>query len=325
MAVSETKTPFLGLSVLVFAVLSAQSCFDSGVRWTDFLGPEPVAPACIVGEQRCGVDALQQCEDGPSGPQFAVIDDCGARDEVCVPSLLTCKPCQPSARSCKDQDVLQCRPDASAADYVETCDPLAGNACRSGACVNLCALAWTQKSNLGCEYWAVDLDNAMINSTSNAAAQQFAVVVSNPQPDVPADLVITQDDGQPGDPEAPVVVATATLPPLGLLVFKLGPREVDGSAEGEYNKGTHTALTRHAYKVVSSFPVVAYQFNPLENANVFSNDASLLKSREALTYEGNTMQVAYVVAGWPQTIARTDDPNTNFSAAFPIDRACGWR
>ena len=55
-------------------------------------------------------------------------------------------------------------------------------------------------------------------------------------------------------------------------------------------------------------PIVAYQFNPLENANVFSNDASLLLPTPALVASG----LSYVVAGWPQTIARTDDPATNF-------------
>ena len=37
----------------------------------------------------------------------------------------------------------------------------------------------------------------------------------------------------------------------------------------------------------SSVPVVAYQFNPLENVNVFSNDASLLKPAEALDPGGS--------------------------------------
>ena len=53
--------------------------------------------------------------------------------------------------------------------------------------------------------------------------------------------------------------------------------------------------------------------------NVFSNDASLLKPVEALTYSPGTMGQAYVVVGWPQTIASTDDPNTNFNPTDPTD------
>jgi hypothetical protein len=158
----------------------------------------------------------------------------------------------------------------------------------------------------------------MINVTSNAAAQQFAVVVSNPQPDVPTEVHIYQDDSLPGEPGAPYEIASSIIAPRYLQVFKLGPREVDGSADGEFDTGTHTAVTRHAFKVTSSFPVVAYQFNPLENANVFSNDASLLKPREALDF-GGSLQPAYVVAGWPQTIAITDDPDTNFNPQDPIN------
>jgi ABC-type thiamine transport system substrate-binding protein len=43
----------------------------------------------------------------------------------------------------------------------------------------------------------------MIDDTSNAAAQQFAVVVSNPQPDVPGTCFIEQDDGEVGEENAP--------------------------------------------------------------------------------------------------------------------------
>jgi hypothetical protein len=60
-------------------------------------------------------------------------------------------------------------------------------------------------------------------------------------------------------------------------VFKLGPREVDGSARGRRSTPARTPRSRrHAYRVTSELPVVAYQFNPLENVSVFSNDASLL-------------------------------------------------
>jgi hypothetical protein len=52
--------------------------------------------------------------------------------------------------------------------------------------------------------------------------------------------------------------------------------------------------------------------------DVFSNDASLLKPVEALEMSGS-LQLAYVVLGWPQTIAKTDDPDTNFNPSAPID------
>jgi hypothetical protein len=185
--------------------------------------------------------------------------------------------------------------------------------------LNLCAQAADHRSNVGCEYWAVDLDNARVDDTLNAAAQQFAVIVSNVETDVTADVTIEQDDTQPGEPNDPVVVARASIPPRSLRTFQLGPREVDGSPPGEFNTGTHSALTRSAYRIRTTFPVVAYQFNPLANVGVFSNDASLLRPVEAVMPVGRGVQDAYVAFGWPQTIATTDYAKTNFSSANPID------
>ncbi|HSO00876.1 MAG TPA: IgGFc-binding protein, partial [Candidatus Nanopelagicales bacterium] len=275
-------------------------------------------PACPAGELRCSIGRLERCEGSGASLGWAVIEDCGSQGLVCGSVELGCTACYPNENGCRGQEVVACGADGSFGATIETCDPSVGEACREGSCPDLCESAGEERSNVGCEYWAVDLDNAMIDATSNAAAQQFAVVVSNPQPDVPVRVRIFQDDGAPGDAPAPVEIAAAVIAPLNLQVFKLGPREVDGSPEGEFNTGTHTALTRHAYKITSDFPVVAYQFNPLENVNVFSNDASLLKPREALTYDVGVMGTAYVVAGWPQTIAATDDPDTNFNPLNPI-------
>ncbi len=92
------------------------------------------------------------------------------------------------------------------------------------------------------------------------------------------------------------------------------------------NDGTHSALSSHAYRVRSVLPIVAYQFNPLDNVGVFSNDASLLLPTSAI----NT---TYAVIGWPQTIAHsvfadqacTDDADctaTAGSVCDPTERLC---
>jgi len=293
----------------------APACFERSDRWLD---GEPPPPACTLGTVRCTAN-FEQCVAGPSGPAFEIAENCEAQGLVCALSLGRCAPCVPNQTVCDGQTVLRCDEHGETQSPEKTCDVGAFEACRQGACVNLCAAAATRRSNVGCEYWAVDLDNARIDDTSNAAAQQFAVVVSNPQPDVATRVVIEQDDTLPGEDNEPTAIAEALIPPFSLRVFKLGPREVDGSPPGRYNAGTHTALTRAAFRVTSTFPVVAYQFNPLENVNVFSNDASLLKPVEAVMPLGSTLEPAYVVLGWPQTIASTDDPNTNFNPRFPID------
>jgi hypothetical protein len=205
--------------------------------------------------------------------------------------------------------VVRCKGDGSSYERTIVCNASAGEVCAAGACANLCAQAEKDRSNVGCEYWAVDLDNANVGPTTNAASQQFAVVVSNAATNVPAFVTVEQDDALPGAPPNIRTVASATVTPNNLEVFKLGPREVDGSAPGTFNTGTGTALSRAAYRVRSTVPIVAYQFNPLENANVFSNDASQLLPRSAL---GGGAGRAYVVSGWPQTIATSSVPSQNF-------------
>jgi hypothetical protein len=299
------------------ALCAATSCsFDRAERWlteNEAAGPGP----CQLGERRC-IERLERCARVSGGAAWVTERDCAAEGKVCAPALLACTACVPGAGRCEGQTVLRC--DAAGAGFSAetTCDVEAGLACRNGACSHLCGAAIEQKSNVGCEYWAVDLDNARIDDALNAAAQQFAVVVSNPQPDLPARVLVEQDDTLPGQDNQPISIASATVPPLGLRVFKLGPREVDGSPRGSFDSGTHSAHTRSAFRVTSSVPVVAYQFNPLENVNVFSNDASLLKPVEAIPHSSE-LKPAYVVVGWPQTIASTDDPDTNFSAREPVD------
>jgi len=276
-------------------------------------------PTCALGQPRCSGSQLQRCLSAIGGPVFELEEDCGAQGLVCNPDGFKCSACIPGSGSCDGLDAYTCDETGQNRVFQATCDPEQRQGCRAGKCLNLCNEARRNRSNVGCEYWPVDLDNARVDDDSNAAAQQFAVVVSNPEPDITTEVVIEQDDARPGQPSQLAEVARARIPPFSLRVFKLGPREVDGSADGTFNTGTHTALTRHAYRVKSSFPVVAYQFNPLENVNVFSNDASLLKPVEALDPGSNDQALMYVVLGWPQTIATTGDPDTNFSSDDPTD------
>jgi len=319
---SSTRTSSLArwtrrsLSATLGLTLAASSCFDRADRWLS--DEKPVPPLCSVGDKRCS-GSVDQCTTGPDGLAWTPLEDCAGQGLVCVPNQWTCKACIPNSRSCDGQTVVACDDTGDVKTELSTCDTALGEACRAGQCVQLCSKAREQRSNVGCEYWAADLDNANVGAGLNAASQQFAIVISNPQPDVFAKVEIERDDSAPGEPNAPINVATASIPPLSLRVFKLGPREVDGSPPGEFDTGTHTALTRHAYRIKSEFPVVAYQFNPLDNVAVFSNDASLLKPVEALVVSPGALTPSYVVIGWPQTIASTDDPDTNFSATDPID------
>lgn len=286
-------------------VLAASSCrFDPSYR--DF--PDPIAYPCTEGVTECRGDTLIHCVNH----EVVTVDDCSARGMACASSLLTCTPCRPDATSCDGQDLVRCDAQGQTRSKLKTCDSAAGEACRRDACVSLCLEAAVGKSNIGCEYWGVDLDNA-VTTSGNAAAQQFAIIVSNPQTDVAAIVTIEEETAAAGQPSKTRVVGTASVGSGHLEVFKLGPKEVDGSPPGLFDQGTGTALTRNAFRVHSTVPIVAYQFNPLDNVSVFSNDASLLLPVSALgTRPGDTR--SYVVAGWPQTIATSEDPQTSFGS-----------
>ena len=105
--------------------------------------------------------------------------------------------------------------------------------------------------------------------------------------EVPHSVVIAN----PGDQSATIRFETranavidtpqAEVPAGEVRAFTMPRLDVDGSG-----------VTNHSIKVSSSMPVIAYQFNPLNNSNVFSNDASLL-------LPVNTLGQRYIVASWP--------------------------
>jgi hypothetical protein len=222
---------------------------------------------------------------------------------VCTPGSTRCEPCDPGD-DCDPNQVQACNDEGTAWEDVEVCDLAGGFACYDGMCAEMCERAELDRSYVGCEFYAVDLDNAAINDRNNAAVQQFAVAVANPL-DVPVDVTVEINDAPYGEAPEPRLLAEVTVPPGSLEVFALPQREVDGSSDGALNDGTHSALSSNAFRIHSSHPLTAYQFNPLENVNVFSNDASLLIPTSAIGDQ-------YTVVSWPQTIGHSDDPANDF-------------
>ena len=266
-------------------------------------------PTCAEGTHRCEANRYEVCND--DGTAWDVDDDCAAAGQLCVAGR-GCAACVPDTLFCDGQDVVRCRPDGGGFDAVATCDGSAQQVCAGGACKDACTLAAESRDYEGCEYWPVDLDNAVVATQGAAAAQQYSVVVSNASQldaDVVVEILCTAEDAT--DPRTPctpgqpyVVRGPIHMGPGDLRVIDLDPREVDGSTNPALNDGSGTARSFHAYHLRSNAPIIAYQFNPLENVGVFSNDASLLLPTEALADR-------YLVPSWPQTIARTEDSLTN--------------
>ncbi|MBI5487736.1 MAG: IgGFc-binding protein [Deltaproteobacteria bacterium] len=235
---------------------------------------------CTDGDYRCvGASVAEVCSGGHWGGGVP----CEERGEVCETDL-GCVLCHPDMTHCEGDDVMVCAEDGRSWVYQNTCDRAAGETCDpvTGVCINLCARAASARSNIGCEYWAVDLDNAE-NMTDWAAAAQFAVVVANLSDTYQSEVVVDRDLALPGEPNDLEEVERATLDPGDLYIFRLPRWDVDGDNPEHHDTDPQTTLSRRVYHVTSTTPVVAYQFNTLDQ--VFSNAASVLLPTTALDTE----------------------------------------
>jgi len=238
----------------------------------------PVAdyPVCLPGAKKgCSDDNLGEVVCNADGTGYEAVS-CG-EDSLCLSDDVGCTNCKPGAKKCKDDDiVLRC--DETGSEYIEAQDcngAQTGQICMLGSCVKLCEINKKLHSYIGCEYWGADLDNAFVpggrQGFYDAAGAQYSIVVSNTSPKYPAKVQIFKWD-MAEDVEKEVVadsnlqpLPTEPIPPMELRIFNLPKRDIDTTVQAPL-----------AYKVVSSIPITAYQFNPLENEKVFSNDASLL-------------------------------------------------
>lgn len=279
-------SPSLRLALL-YPIFVALGCTVEPILSEDAgIPPDGRPPVCsAVGDAFCdGQTAVACLEDGPFVRSERT--DCTLRGERC--SNGACVTCVPDTLGCFEGNAARCTADATW-EVTETCDFSAGEACQGTRCVNLCEEAVTDRSYEGCTFYPVDLD------TNGAYAPPFGIIVSNPNP-FTTHVVLEVDDAEPGQPAALRIVGEVDVPPSDIETFSLPRRRIDGRADGTTWVETGSALTRRAYRLRATHPVIAYQFNPLAQADVFSNDASLLLPTSALG-------TRTTVIGWPQNLA----------------------
>jgi len=226
---------------------------------------------CEEEATRCNGNIFQKCISA----QWQDFENCTDSGYFCEPAL-GCVECIPLRPYCDGELLKQCTAEGKEGALIADCSAISGATCSSGAgaCVTLCEKANDERSNVGCVYWAVDLDNAT-NSVDDAAAAQFAVVVANVHSTYTATVMVTMSESGYGNPPAPVMVETATVPPGTVHIFNLPRRDVDGpDSDLHTDDGPQSCLSSLAFKIESDIPIVAYQFNPITQD--FSNDASLL-------------------------------------------------
>ncbi|HVK87019.1 MAG TPA: IgGFc-binding protein [Kofleriaceae bacterium] len=196
---------------------------------------------------------------------------------TCVPEQLYCG-------GATGGDVYRCNADGTDGSFVEACP--AELACSLGMCKQRCEAAEDVPSNVGCDFWAADLDNEASTTfgvNNDAAAAQFAIVAANNN-DFTVTVRVLKNAANIGQPVNEQEVVRVMVPPRVAQRIDLPQREVDGSmgqnAAYAANSGSGTFVSPHAYHVVSDGPIVVYQFNPI--VQQYSNDASTLIPRQAV-------------------------------------------
>jgi hypothetical protein len=246
------------------------------------------------------------------------------QSQVCRDAECVEVDCIPGSGRCRDSVAEVCN--QAGTDWVEKEECTGNSRCEAGSCLNRCELAAARDSYIGCEYWAVELENHLLYEERESGGDipedklpPFGVVLANtsdqydakvsvykkdgtfaravPERTVGSDIPITgpertvhselvDSNGQrllgpiPGDKPLQQV----PLPKGSMLTLILPNHQIP---DGE------TSLQKTAYRIESSDPVVAYQFNPYCCNYNYTNDASLLMPTSALS--GNYMYMSYPV------------------------------
>ncbi len=229
------------------------------------------------------VEKRTDCEDAGL---TCVQDAAGARCAFfsCMPGRLFCSP--------EGDDVLRCNPDGQTTEEVEECeDPqMRGNGCQNGVCVDRCGLAQATRSTLGCDFFVAPLGRGSAP----------AALVYNPQPDLPATVVLADGSGlQTG--------AVAAANGYALLAWAQ-PAQADGTAVGR------------ALELTSTVPVYAWQLaDPAAGEGAVLLPAHALGTRHVVAVDGAAGdELVAVVASAPATqVTVTPTVATRAGGALP--------
>jgi hypothetical protein len=283
---------------------------------------------CVANATQCDGNTFMSCVSG----EWEVSEQCLTTS--CDPTY-GCVECTPNQNYCDGDSVRTCSEDGKAGLVSEVCEGdshCSNGACRNlcedaetarsylgceywaADLDNAMEVAGEADSFLGCTLVALLTPGAVLiedarvckNSAGEFAGQcdgdgtcpatftcqtadvcgldadgsPFAIVVSNPH-DFAVEVTIDNGAGTTSNVSVPANQVSSLYPAeLGFA---------DQSLES-------TSVAAKAYRVRTTAPVAAYQFNPLDNEDVFSNDGSLLIPR-------HTFDTDYYAMTW-ETLAR---------------------
>lgn len=217
-------------------------------------------------EQICTAGQFEGCTDGgdhrhcnESGTGFS--ESSCPQGQACTDEGCPVTECEVGTVRCAATDLLETCSEAGIYAPSSTC-PI-GTECFDGQCEELCEISTKVSSYIGCEYWSIDLDNFQ-----EALSEPHAIIITNHNDELFAEVelfegrtdrrILQAADGQAFD---------TTIPPGQARIFLV--------PVGYGHSGTRT-FNDQAIRVTSSIPVVAHQFNPLNNVDVYSNDGTVL-------------------------------------------------
>ena len=287
---------------------AADVCFE-GVCQTPGVCEPLAVEACEGCNSYRGCNAI-----GSATGVFDVPFNQTCQDVDGVPTLIA-RVCLPGEGRCIDDRTLEaCDECGLGFQFATNCfEDDRTTICDIDRCEPLCEYIVKTDSYVGCEYWAVDLDNAFLvqgGSSLDADGQVFAVVVSNPTPEVDAEVVVSLYDRE---------FTRVTVPSGGLEIIPMHDFTVGGRAGTPITDIEGTEIDYNAIRLQSTVPIVAYQFNPLDNEEVYSNDASLLFPTSSLGTEYLVMtrrQTFDVLKGY-LTVAAVLPGTTEVTLEFP--------
>lgn len=296
-----------------FAYVIALALFGCTIESTPPLfepdaGPDAARDAHVAIE-----DAGFSCRAGApacSGATHYVCGDDGASrteerecPDACDPER-GCVVCRPSTRRCDGSVSMLCDAEGTAWTFGRDCadwDVACGS---DGFCEDECAVAEALRSYVGCEYFAAPLPNYGGDLSFDPALFDFRVAVTNPNA---REVEVTITRGSRlimRERVVPGGVADLRLPWIPSLSTPFDGRGWQSFVEPE-----------GAYRLRTSRPVIAAQFNPFEYVAgrdySHTNDASLLLPVHALGTEHVAISYPPLTAGsstiegdaWPGYIA----------------------
>ena len=334
-------------NIACFNEKTATVCVDSGWQVKEQCAPPTICQAgnCVTPVD-CAANELIGCDgfslevhcsaDGKSTFKTACADGELCADGKC--RKVACTPMSPECVSGSVQKYHVCNSDGQA--WGPDLDCKSGAQCFGGKCLSLCETNIKISSNIGCEYWSVDLDNYPDpfsgNKGLNPEMISHSIVISNPgvlDALLTFTVNVTCADGTPCNPSGACANKKACDTPANKPYdLMIADASVKAGQTKEFKmpvmNASGTSVAPKGIHVKSDQPIIAWQFNPFNAEGAASNDGSLLLPTNVLGKKyfpvsrtsgapipiGNLpAQAGYVtvVAVWPGTTNVTVTPTAN--------------